>query len=78
LKKLSVRFGDMVLKSSHEIELIRTAGRVVAAALQLVRGLAAPGVTTKELDEAAEKYILDTGCLPAFKKGLAGSHSGQL
>lgn len=57
----------MVIKSQREIELIRSAGRVVAECLQMLRELAHPGVTTRELDEAAERYILKAGCQPAFK-----------
>lgn len=60
------------LKSAAEIELIAQAGSIVADTLALVAGLAEPGVTTAELDEAAEDFILGhERALPAFK-GLYG------
>lgn len=57
----------MILKSAREIELIKTACRVVAELLQLIREKAVVGVTTGELDVDAEKYIGAAKCLPAFK-----------
>ena len=60
------------LKSAAEIELIAQAGVIVADTLALVAELAVPGVTTGELDEAAEAFIVShEGALPAFK-GLYG------
>jgi len=59
-------------KSAAEIELIRQAGSIVADTLALVADMAEPGVTTAELDEAAEAFILGhEQALPAFK-GLYG------
>jgi len=55
------------LKSPPEIALMREAGRIVARALRVVAEMAAPGVTTQELDRAAERCILDAGAAPAFK-----------
>ena len=43
------------------------AGRVVAETLALLGRMVAPGVTTKELDEAAEEYIHSQGGVPTFK-----------
>jgi methionyl aminopeptidase len=60
------------LKSPAEIDLIARAGKIVSDTLTLVAGMARPGVTTAELDEAAESFILDhERALPAFK-GLYG------
>jgi len=42
------------------------AGAVVAAALRTVRAAAAPGVSTKTLDEAAETVIREAGGIPSF------------
>jgi methionyl aminopeptidase len=56
------------LKSRADIEKIREAGKIVAETLNLVRELAAPGVTTWELDQAAENLIKSyPDCRPAFK-----------
>ncbi len=43
------------------------AGRIVAEALEEIRKNITPGVTTKELDELAESYILSKRAKPAFK-----------
>ncbi len=60
------------LKSSAEIEAIGAAGAVVAETLALVAELVGPGVSTGELDEAAEDLIRShPGAEPAFK-GLYG------
>ena len=54
-------------KSKKELERMRVAGRLVASVLQELRRLVGPGVTTFELDAAAEKMIGDAGAIPAFK-----------
>ena len=58
---------SIVLKSPWEIEAMRAAGRVNALALNAVRQLIRPGVTTADLDEAAEEIIRKHGGKPAFK-----------
>src|SRR5919197_724574 len=57
----------IVCKSSAEIEKMRRSGRVVRQGLEHVRGLVAPGVTTMDLERAAEKQIEEAGAKPAFK-----------
>ena len=57
----------IVRKSAGEIEKMARAGRVVAETLALLGRMVAPGVTTKELDEAAEEYIHSQGGVPTFK-----------
>jgi methionyl aminopeptidase len=57
----------VVLKSSQEIEKMRRAGRVVREVLECVRGLATPGATTLDLENAADKRMNDLGAKPAFK-----------
>lgn len=54
-------------KSQAEIEVMRAAGKIVAAVHALCRELAKPGVTTGELDEAAEALIRSRGAVPTFK-----------
>ena len=65
----------IIQKSPEEIEKIAAAGRVLARTLSLLHGKARPGVTTAELDEAAEKFIRSQGGEPAFKgyRGFPGS-----
>jgi len=54
-------------KSKREIEKMRAAGRLVAQVRESLRRMVRPGVTTLELDAAAEKMIRDAGALPTFK-----------
>ena len=46
---------------------MRAAGRLVAQVRESLRRMVRPGVTTLELDAAAEKMIRDAGALPTFK-----------
>lgn len=54
------------LKTSGEIDAMREAGRVVAAALAAARDVAAVGVSLRDLDAAAAAVIADAGARPAF------------
>ncbi len=55
------------LKTPAEIEKMRRANRLVARVLAAVKRAVAPGVTTRELDELAEKLCRQEGAKPAFK-----------
>ena len=62
----------VTLKSPREIEIMARAGTIVAATLELVRKQVRPGVSTEELDAAAERFIRShPGATPSFK-GLYG------
>src|SRR4051794_22519086 len=65
----------IIRKSPEEIEKIAAAGRVLARCHTLLAGKARAGVTTAELDQAAEKFIRSQGGEPAFKgyRGFPGS-----
>lgn len=54
-------------KSQKEIEKMRAAGRLVGHVLQELRQMVRPGVTTLEVDSAADKMIRDAGAYPTFK-----------
>jgi methionyl aminopeptidase len=54
------------LKTQGEIEAIRAAGKVVAGMLGTARAHAAPGVTLKELDEAAREVLKTAGATSPF------------
>ncbi len=60
------------LKSPREIEIMASGGRILGAALDVLRGAVRPGVTTAELDRLADEFIRShEGAVPAFK-GLYG------
>ena len=65
----------IIRKSPEEIEQIGAAGRVLARTLAMLKRKARAGVTTGELDEAAERYIRSQGAEPAFLgyRGFPGS-----
>jgi len=55
------------IKSAPELEKLKTAGRIVAQTLALIKTKIAPGVTTEELDREAALFIEQQGARPAFK-----------
>jgi len=57
----------ITLKTREEIEKMRAAGRVVAAALTELAGRVVPGETTLDLDRLAEAVIRGHGAIPSFK-----------
>jgi methionyl aminopeptidase len=65
----------IIRKSPEEIDKIADAGQILARCLTMLRGKARPGVTTLDLDQAAEKFIRSQGATPAFKgyRGFPGS-----
>jgi len=65
----------IVRKTPAEIEKMAASGEIVARTLRLLERLVRPGVTTAELDEAAEKFIRSQGGVPTFKgyRGFPGS-----
>jgi methionyl aminopeptidase len=54
-------------KSQKEIDKMRASGQLVGRVLQELRAMVAPGMTTLEVDRAAEKMIRDAGAYPTFK-----------
>ena len=57
----------ILIKSDEEVELIRNSSLLVAKAHAEIAKMIKPGVTTLEIDQRAEEYILDNGGVPAFK-----------
>ena len=56
----------ITLKSAHEIELMRRAGKITAAARALAGEMVKPGVTTREIDKAVFHFIRSQGAEPSF------------
>ena len=65
----------IVLKTSEEIDQMAAAGRIQARCLRMLASKCRPGVTTAELDEAAERFIASQDAVATFKgyRGFPGS-----
>jgi methionyl aminopeptidase len=65
----------IVRKTPEEIDKMAAAGQILARCHELLRKKARPGVTTGELDAAAERFIRSQNAEPAFKgyRGFPGS-----
>lgn len=63
------------IKSPREIEFMRRAGRITAAARRMAGELVRPGVITLEIDTAVRKFIESQGAKPSFLgyNGFPGS-----
>lgn len=57
----------ILIKNDQEIELMRQAGKIVALTHQLLEEKIKAGMTTAELDQIAESFILSQGAIPSFK-----------
>ena len=55
------------IKSPAELEIMREAGRINATVLATVKELLQPGVTTADLNAAAEEVLRKHGCISPFK-----------
>ena len=62
-------------RNEKEIELLRQAGKIVAMTHEYLKQFIKAGISTKKLDEMAEKFILEQGAIPSFKGygGFPGS-----
>lgn len=65
----------IICKTEREIEIMRQAGKIVALTHEELKKHIKPGITTKELDEIAEKVIRSHDAIPSFKgyNGFTGS-----
>ena len=65
----------ITIKSPREIELMRRAGKITAAARTIAREMVAAGVTTHEIDREVHKFITKSGAVPSFLNygGFPGS-----
>ncbi|MCD8221407.1 MAG: type I methionyl aminopeptidase [Clostridiales bacterium] len=58
---------SVTIKSQREIELMREAGRILAAVHEELGQAIRPGISTLEIDQLGEKLIRGYGCIPSFK-----------
>jgi methionyl aminopeptidase len=65
----------VICKSPSELEKMYKAGQIVWGALDKMRAMVKPGVTTQDLDEFAEAWTVQHKARPAFKgyRGYPGS-----
>jgi methionyl aminopeptidase len=65
----------IIRKTPEQVEKMAAAGQILVRCLRMLSAKARAGVTTKQLDEAAEKFIRSQGAEPAFKgyRGFPGS-----
>ncbi len=57
----------ITIKTEEEIKIMRESGRILATIVKKLQEMAKPGITTLELDKAAEALVLSMGGQPAFK-----------
>lgn len=57
----------ITIKSNREIELMRMAGNIVYKTHQYLKPFIKPGITTKEIDDMADKYIRSLDATPSCK-----------
>lgn len=64
----AVLFGKrmIIAKSQKDMEKMRAVGMLIAEVRETLRAMVKPGVTTLELNEAAEKMMRDAGSIPTF------------
>jgi methionyl aminopeptidase len=65
----------IIKKSPEEIDKMARAGAILARTMDAIAARIAPGVSTAELDQLAERLIRDSGAVPTFKgyRGFPGS-----
>ena len=66
LRRCWVRKMPVTIKTEHEIELMRVAGRYLAEVHEELAAALKPGMTTKDIDRLGEKLIRKRGCIPSF------------
>ncbi len=57
----------ITIKTPDEIEIMAKGGKILATVIKKLKEMVRPGITTKELDRAAEALILKYGATPSFK-----------
>lgn len=58
---------SITIKSQHEIELMRKAGKILARVHEELEKALRPGMTSWQIDKLCEELIRSYGCTPSFK-----------
>jgi methionyl aminopeptidase len=56
----------IIAKSAKDLDKMRAVGELIAEVREALRGMVTPGISTMELNNAAEKMIRDAGAIPTF------------
>ena len=57
---------SVTIKSEHEIELMREAGRILSIVHQEMEKIIRPGISTMDINRKGEEVIRSFGCIPSF------------
>ena len=60
---------SVTIKSTREIELMRTAGRLLEEVYQELGAFVKPGISTMDINRYGDRLIRDRGCIPNFLRG---------
>jgi methionyl aminopeptidase len=65
----------IIRKTPEQVDQMAASGEILVRTMKMLKAKARPGITTLELDEAAEKFIRSQGATPSFKgyRGFPGS-----
>ena len=61
----------IIIKSEHEIEMMREAGKVTGQILRELKDVIKPGISTMDIDQYVERRVKDFGMI-ASEKGYCG------
>ena len=56
----------IIAKSAKDLDKMRDVGELIAEVRESLRGMVEPGISTMELNNAAEKMMRDAGAIPTF------------
>lgn len=56
----------IIAKSQKDLDKMRSVGELIAGVRETLRGMVEPGISTMELNDAADKMIRDAGAIPTF------------
>ena len=64
------------INTKEEIKIMAEAGKILAKIMKQLMGMVEPGITTKELNMAAESHIFKYGAEPGFKGPISKGYGG--
>jgi methionyl aminopeptidase len=56
----------IIAKSARDLDKMRAVGELIAEVREVLRGMVEPGISTMDLNNAAEKMMRDAGAIPTF------------